>query len=130
MPPILLRTRFVAKANGCRSMSERAIIRQRGRNDGESLVFCHNEEGGMSVVEQKVREFILENFMFTDDGSALSSEESLLEKGVIDSTGVMELVAFLEDEYRIKVHDDELMPENLDSVRNIVAFVGSKTVAN
>lgn len=83
----------------------------------------------MSVVEQKVRGFILENFMFSDDESALNSEESLLEKGVIDSTGVMELVAFLEDEYHFQINDEELIPENLDSVRNIVAFVDSKVAA-
>lgn len=84
----------------------------------------------MSVVEQKVRGFILENFMFSDDESALGNEESLLEKGVIDSTGVMELVAFLEDEYKIQVADDELVPENLDSVQNIVAFVGGKGISD
>jgi len=82
----------------------------------------------MSVVEQKVRNFILENFMFTNDESALDSEESLLEKGVIDSTGVMELVAFLEEEYKFRINDDELLPENLDSVRYIVAFVENKGV--
>ena len=80
----------------------------------------------MSAVEQTVRGFILENFMFSNDESALNSEESLLKKGVIDSTGVMELVAFLEDEYKFRINDDELVPENLDSVRNIVSFVDSK----
>lgn len=84
----------------------------------------------MSAVEQNVRGFILENFMFSNDESALNSEESLLEKGVIDSTGVMELVAFLEDEYHFQVKDDELVPDNLDSVRNIVAFVDSKCAAS
>lgn len=84
----------------------------------------------MSAVEQKVRGFILENFMFTNDESALNSDESLLEKGVIDSTGVMELVAYLEDEYKFQINDDELVPENLDSVQNIVAFVASKATAN
>ena len=83
----------------------------------------------MSAVEQKVRGFILENFMFSNDESALNSEESLLEKGVIDSTGVMELVAFLEDEYKFRINDDELVPENLDSVRNIVTFVDGKCAA-
>lgn len=83
----------------------------------------------MSAVEQTVRGFILENFMFSNDDSALSSEESLLEKGVIDSTGVMELVAFLEDEYHFRISDDELVPENLDSVCNIVTFVEGKRVA-
>lgn len=80
----------------------------------------------MSAVEQKVRHFILENFMFSNDESALNSEESLLDKGVIDSTGVMELVAFLEDEYKFRINDDELIPENLDSVHNIVAFIDNK----
>ncbi len=84
----------------------------------------------MSAVEQKVRSFILENFMFSNDESALNNEESLLDKGVIDSTGVMELVAFLEDEYKFRINDDELIPENLDSVRNIVAFVDNKSAAN
>jgi len=84
----------------------------------------------MSAVEQNVRSFILENFMFSNDESALNSEESLLDKGVIDSTGVMELVAFLEDEYKFRINDDELIPENLDSVRNIVAFVDSKSAAS
>lgn len=84
----------------------------------------------MSAVEEKVRGFILENFMFTNDESALNSEESLLDKGVIDSTGVMELVAFLEDEYKFQINDDELVPENLDSVQNIVSFVASKNNAN
>lgn len=83
----------------------------------------------MSDVEQKIRGFILENFMFSNDESALASEESLLEKGVIDSTGVMELVAFLEDEYKFHILDEELVPDNLDSVRNIVAFVDSKSAA-
>ncbi|MBI1422088.1 MAG: acyl carrier protein [Gammaproteobacteria bacterium] len=83
----------------------------------------------MSTVEQKVRSFILENFMFSNDESALDSAESLLDKGVIDSTGVMELVAFLEDEYHFRINDEELVPENLDSVRNIVAFVDSKQAA-
>lgn len=84
----------------------------------------------MSAVEQKVRGFILENFMFSDDDSALDSAESLLEKGVIDSTGVMELVAFLEDEYKFRINDDELIPENLDSVLNIVAFVNNKNATS
>ena len=78
-------------------------------------------------VEQKVRGFILENFMFSNDDSALNNEESLLDKGVIDSTGVMELVDFLEDEYHFRISDDELVPENLDSVNNIVAFISSKS---
>ena len=80
-------------------------------------------------VEQKVRSYILENFLFTDDESALNSADSFLEKGVLDSTGILEVIYFLEDEFGVKVEDDEMIPENLDSVSNIVKFVDSKSKA-
>lgn len=78
-------------------------------------------------VEQKVRGYILENFLFTDDDSALNNADSLLENGTMDSTGVMEVIHFLEEEFGITVEDEEMVPENLDSVDNIVAFVNRKT---
>jgi acyl carrier protein len=74
----------------------------------------------------KIRNYILEDYLFSDDQSALDSSDSFLEKGVLDSTGILEVIYFLEDEFQIKVEDDEMIPENLDSVNNIVAFVGSK----
>lgn len=77
-------------------------------------------------VEQKVRTYILQNFLFTDDQSSLNSADSLLGKGIIDSTGALELVAFLEENFGIKVADNEMVPENLDSVNNVVAFVAKK----
>jgi acyl carrier protein len=80
-------------------------------------------------IEKKVRGYILENYLFTDDQSVLSSEESFLDKGVIDSTGILEVISFLEGEFGIKVEDDEMMPENLDSVNNIVLFVNTKLAA-
>lgn len=76
--------------------------------------------------EQKLREYILENFLFTDDQSAINNEDSLLKKGIIDSTGMLEIIYFLEDEYGISVKDYEMIPENLDSVNKIVAYVASK----
>lgn len=76
--------------------------------------------------EQQIRNYILENYLFTDDQSALSSEDSFMEKGIIDSTGIMEVIFFLEDEFGITVDDEEMVPENLDSVNNIVAFVNRK----
>lgn len=76
-----------------------------------------------------IRDYILENYLFTDDASELEDDVSLLEKGVIDSTGIMELVFFLEEEWGIKVDDEEMIPENLDSVNNIVAFVEKKLAA-
>ena len=77
-------------------------------------------------VEQKVRSYILENFLFSDDESALNSGDSFLEKGVLDSTGILEVIYFLEEEFEISIDDEEMIPENLDSVNNIVRFIGSK----
>ncbi len=77
--------------------------------------------------EEKIRNYILENFLFTDDQSALSSEDSFMEKGIIDSTGILEVIYFLEDDFKVQVEDDEMIPENLDSVKNLVAFVEKKT---
>jgi acyl carrier protein len=80
----------------------------------------------MSAAEEKIRTYILQNFLFSNDQSALNSSDSLLAKGIIDSTGVMEMIYFLQDEFGIRVEDSEMVPENLDSVRNIVAFLGRK----
>jgi acyl carrier protein len=80
-------------------------------------------------MQQQIRSFILTSFLFTDDESKLKNHDSLLEQGIMDSTGVLELVGFLESQFGIKVADDELVPENLDSVDRIVAFVGRKQPA-
>jgi acyl carrier protein len=77
-------------------------------------------------VEQKLRQHVLENFLFTDDQSALASSDSFLEKGIIDSTGIMEVVLFMEEEFGIEVEVPELIPANLDSIDNLVAFVKRK----
>jgi len=76
-------------------------------------------------IEKEIRKFITENFIIDESGN-LRDEESLLEKGIIDSTGVLELVAFIEEHYPIKVEDEELIPENLDSIRNISEFIRRK----
>jgi len=78
------------------------------------------------MIENKVRDFILENYLFTDKQSELNNEDSFLEKGIIDSTGILEVIYFIEDEYSIKVEDEEMIPENLDSVNNIVNFIKNK----
>ena len=72
-----------------------------------------------------VRQFIAGSF-YVPDPAALPDEASLLDQGIIDSTGVLELIGFLEDSFGVKVEDAEMIPENLDSVARIVAFVGSK----
>ncbi len=76
-------------------------------------------------IEQTVRDYIVENFLLGDD-SGLDSSQSLLRTGVIDSTGIMELVMFLEETYRIEVADTEMLPENLDSIANVLRFVERK----
>ncbi len=78
-------------------------------------------------VEDKVRNYILENYLFTDDQSELSNEDSFLDKGIIDSTGILEVIFFLEEEFGINVDDEEMIPENLDSVNNIVKYISSKS---
>ncbi|MDH5648672.1 MAG: acyl carrier protein [Gammaproteobacteria bacterium] len=80
-------------------------------------------------IEHKLRGYILENFLFTDDESALSSSDSFLEKGIIDSTGIMEVIYFIQEEFGIEVDDNEMIPENLDSVNNIVKFLEKKKAA-
>ena len=77
-------------------------------------------------IESKLRNFILENYLFTDDQSVLSNEDSFLDKGIIDSTGILELIFFLEKECAISVEAEEMIPENLDSVMNVMKFVESK----
>ena len=78
----------------------------------------------MSLRDQ-IRNFILENFIL-EKPEDLVDDESMLEKGIMDSTGVLELVAFLESTYEIKVEDEELIPENLDSIKNIVNYLERK----
>ena len=77
-------------------------------------------------ISQAVRRFISENFMFKDDGSGIAADASLLEAGIIDSTGVLELICFLESTYDIQVADEEMLPENLDSIRAITSYVSRK----
>lgn len=79
-----------------------------------------------SPLEQDIRAFVIDNFLFGEGGDRLSSDESLVEAGLIDSMGVAELVAFIESRYGIAVADDELVPDNLDSIARIVAFVARK----
>ena len=76
-------------------------------------------------IKHKIREFIIENFLFgTDEG--FKDETSFLEDGIIDSTGILELVAFLEEEFSISVDDEDMIPENLDSINNVTAYLQRK----
>lgn len=75
----------------------------------------------------QIREFLFENFLFDAEQDALQNDTSFLDQGVIDSTGVLELVDWLEETFNISVDDQELIPENLDSVNLLSAFISRKT---
>lgn len=78
--------------------------------------------------EKKLKAFIEQNFLYGESFD-LAEDLSLLEQGIMNSTGVLQLVAFLEREFHITVRDEELVPENLDSVRSIIGFLERKLVA-
>lgn len=80
----------------------------------------------MQPVAQQVREFVIANFLFGQDNGQLQNEQSFLESGVVDSTGVLELVTFIEERFGISVEDRELLPQNLDSIDNVARFVERK----
>jgi acyl carrier protein len=77
-------------------------------------------------MEAELRSFLAENFLLGEEFRGLPGSASLIEAGIIDSTGVLELVGFLEEAYEIEITDSELVPENLDSIDNGVRFVGAK----
>lgn len=79
----------------------------------------------MSVTKTQVRDFIVENFLFGED-DGLEDSTSFLEQGIIDSTGVLELILFLEQAFDIRVADEEVLPENLDSLVQVEAYVARK----
>ena len=78
------------------------------------------------AIQKEVREYITENFLLDENEEELADDESFLDSGLIDSTGILEVVMFLEEHYEISVEDEEMVPENLDSIEKIATFVGSK----
>jgi len=76
----------------------------------------------------EIRAFIVANFLFGQEAT-FADDQSFLESGIIDSTGLLELVTFVEQRYGISIGDRELVPENLDSLRNISQFVAQKLAA-
>jgi len=76
-------------------------------------------------MRNSIRSFIESNF-YVPDSASLADDASLLDRGVIDSTGVLELIGFLQDEYKVEVADDEIVPENLDTIARIEAYVTRK----
>ena len=80
-------------------------------------------------IEQEIYNYIVENFMFGKP-AGLKYDESLLEKGVMDSTSVLELVTFLQDNFNITVEDEDVVPSNLETINGISAYVNKKLNSN
>jgi len=73
-----------------------------------------------------VKGFIINNFLFGQEDEPIGEKDSFMGKGIIDSTGILELIDFTEETYGINIEDNELLPENLDSLDNISRFILSK----
>ena len=77
----------------------------------------------MNDVRIQIRDFLLKNFLFTDDPSAIGMDDSLLGKGIVDSTGMLEIIFFIEEKLGVKIKDEDMVPDNLDSINKIARFV-------
>jgi acyl carrier protein len=78
------------------------------------------------AIEEQIKEFIARNLIFSNNGYPYSEEDSFLAQGIIDSIGIMELVAFVEDNFKISIEDREITPKNFDSVARLAGYVRSK----
>ena len=76
--------------------------------------------------ETQIRSFILENFLYTSDESKLGDSDSFLEHGIVDSTGILELLMFVEEAFGFEVEDEEVLPDNFDSVERLTRYVEQK----
>jgi acyl carrier protein len=84
----------------------------------------------MTDIEAAVRAFIADHYLYREGVGSIADTDSFLARGIIDSMGILELVAFLEQTYAIRVADDEMVPENLDSIRRVSDYVRRKLAAN
>ena len=77
-------------------------------------------------VKCNITSYIEKNFLFGLSDKSLNSDDSLLDKGIIDSTGILEIVAYIEEEFDIEVEDEELIPDNFDSVNKLAEYIRRK----
>lgn len=82
-----------------------------------------------TTYREKLRRFILENYLFSDDPGLLDDDDSFMDKGILDSTGILELIFFLEEEFKVQVSEADMVPENLDSVSSLLQYLGTKAAA-
>jgi acyl carrier protein len=83
----------------------------------------------MVTIKDKVRTFIVDNFLFGDKSYQLADTDSLIENDIIDSTAVLELVAFIEDDFGIAMVDSDVVPTNLDSIERLSSFISARAKA-
>jgi acyl carrier protein len=81
------------------------------------------------ALRSSIRDFLLENYLFTTDTSAIGWDDSLLGRGIVDSTGMLEVIFFIEEKLGVKVKDEEMIPDNLDSINKIAGFVEARRKA-
>jgi acyl carrier protein len=74
-------------------------------------------------IREQLREFIIENFLFGSEENGLHDDDSFLETGIIDSTGILELVSFIEEKFEFEVDDEDLIPDNFDSVNKLTSYI-------
>jgi acyl carrier protein len=79
------------------------------------------------VIEQQVRQFVAQNLLFSENGYPFDDDASFLQEGIIDSLGVMELIAFAEKTFRIKVDPNEVVPDHFDSISRLAGYIRRKT---
>ncbi len=78
-------------------------------------------------IQAQIRDYIAQNLLFSDDGFGYSDDASFLEEGIVDSVGIMELVMFLEENFGLTVDDEDLTPDNFDSVNKLAAYIKRMT---
>src|SRR5688572_4179712 len=83
----------------------------------------------MTTMQTEIRQFVIDNFLFGQNDRPLGDSDSFLDSGIIDSTGVLELIAFIESKYAVSIADEELLPANLDSIERVSAFIERKLQA-
>ena len=79
-------------------------------------------------IKNGVKQFIIDNFLFGSIDNSFHDDDSFMENGIIDSTGILELVEYIEHQYNIKIKDEELIPENLDTLNNVSNFIIRKMI--
>ena len=74
----------------------------------------------------EIKNFIARNFLFSEDGDAVPDDDSLMKNGTLDSTGILELIMFVEEKFKLKIPDEDMLPQNFDSVRAITEYIEAR----